>query len=103
MSWNVIMTSRAKGEVESIYDYIAERSPDGAVRWLRAFQRARDELAEQAERFGSASESDTLQPELRQRFFSTKRGNRYRIVFKIVGADVFVLHVRGQGQNLIDT
>ncbi len=50
---------------------------------------------------GQAPESEYVVEEIRQFFFKTRRGLRYRALFSISGVKIYVLHVRGPGQELL--
>ncbi|MBI2825538.1 MAG: hypothetical protein HYX69_12715 [Planctomycetia bacterium] len=47
---------------------------------------------------GVAPESNALGCEVRQRFFKTRRGRVYRILYVVVVDEVRVLRIRGPGQ-----
>lgn len=49
----------------------------------------------------AGSEDDDHEVEIRQMFFRTRQGNNYRALYTVRGADVFVLHLRGPGQDLM--
>lgn len=102
MTYIVITTDRAERDIEVIFDYIAQRSPEGAGRWFAALVEAQDALRVRPERHGLAPENGRYPSELRQTFFKTKKGNRYRIVYTIQGQHVLIMHVRGQGQDLVE-
>ncbi len=59
------------------------------------------ELRFEPERYGLAPEASMLTEAVRQRFFKTKAGRSYRILFLIVDVEVRVLRVRGPGQELM--
>ncbi len=44
MSYRVVVPARARHDVDAIYDRLAERSPEGAQRWLNQFQKATEAL-----------------------------------------------------------
>jgi hypothetical protein len=48
-----------------------------------------------------APESPNYETEVRQILFKTRRGRTYRALSTVVGAGVFIVHVRAPGQNLI--
>ncbi len=65
MSYRVVVLRRAEEELSTIALWLADRSLDGAVRWLDAFERARDALA--ADPYGGevAAESEFFDIEIR--------------------------------------
>jgi len=50
------------------------------------------------ESYAQAPESLPLSRDLRQAFFKTRRGRRYRIVFEVNEQEVIILRVRGPAQ-----
>ena len=40
MTYRPETTRRAKADRDECFDYIAERSPNGALRWLEAYEKA---------------------------------------------------------------
>jgi plasmid stabilization system protein ParE len=101
MTREVDLTRRARRDVEEIYEWIAERSRDGANRWYAAFLQALEGLAANPEGKGLAPESREFDQEVRQAFFRTRKGRTYRAVFIIEGAQIHALAVRGPGQRLL--
>jgi hypothetical protein len=49
-----------------------------------------------------AAENDYVDFEVREVLFKTRRGLMYRVLFTIREPTIFILHVRGPGQDLID-
>lgn len=89
---------RAQDDVRSIAGWLAERSPQGAAAWLRAYDELTERLERQAPSFGPAHENDDCEFDVRQALFKTRRGRVYRALFFIEGQDVYILRVRGPGQ-----
>jgi plasmid stabilization system protein ParE len=98
MSLPVRILHRAQVDADDIYEWIAKRSPAGAVRWYSAFRAAAASLDKQHERCAQAPESESVGYDVRQRFFKTRRGRTYRLLFTIVQDEVRILRVRGPGQ-----
>jgi plasmid stabilization system protein ParE len=88
----------AQSDVDRIFDWIKDRSPEGAVRWYDAFLAAAETLAVNPEICGLAPEFAGRSPQVQQRLFKTRRGSTYRLLFMIVDQEVHVLRVRGPGQ-----
>ena len=99
MTFNVVLLSRAETELADIAVWLSERSPDGAIRWLDAFEAARQSLSANPQSCGLAPENDVVDEEIRQIFFRTRHGQPYRAVFTIIDDEVRVLHVRGPHQR----
>ena len=99
MTYKVVLLSRAETELADIAVWLSERSPDGAIRWLNAFDAARQSLCANPQNCGLAPENDLVEEEIRQIFFQTRRGQPYRAVFTIIEGEVRVLHIRGPRQR----
>ena len=101
MTCNIILQPNAQADVDRIIGYLAERSPEGAAAWCKAWDSLLAELRDRAESFGLAPESSYYEDEIRQAFFKTRRGRTYRAMFVVVYDTVHVIHVRGPGQDLV--
>ena len=99
MTNRVILQNSARLDVEHIYDWIAARSQVGARRWYAAFLDAANSLADTYDSCGIAAEGEEIGREIRQRFFRTRRGRIYRILFLVVKDEVRLLRIRGPGQG----
>jgi plasmid stabilization system protein ParE len=66
----VVKLRRAEADVRIIATWLAERSRDGAARWLEALETALDRLSENAESCSEADEADVVPEHVLQRFFS---------------------------------
>src|SRR5690349_10580957 len=97
--FRVIVQPEAQENIETILDWISERSPQGAKTWHAALQKAISYLAARAESLPLAHESRHFDHEIRELLFKTRRGLPYRILFTIQRTDVHVLYVRGPGQD----
>ena len=102
MTSKVVLLHSARRDVEHIYDWIAARSRGGAARWYTAFLDAANSLAESHESCSVAAEGEEIGLAIRQRFFRTRRGRVYRILFLVVEAEVRILCVRGPGQRPVE-
>ncbi len=98
MSFHVRIVRRAERDAQQIFDWLAARSADGALRWWDAFELAVAKLGENPSGYGLAPENDLAETELRQFLFKTRRGRTYRGVFSVSGDEVKILRVRGPGQ-----
>jgi len=99
MTFRVVLLHSARRDVEYIYDWIAARSQGGAARWYTAFLDAANTLAESHESCSITAEGEEIGLAIRQRFFRTRRGRVYRILFVVVEGEVRILRVRGPGQR----
>lgn len=58
MTFRVRLTAEAQANQNEIADWIAERSIDGALKWLDAFQRTTQQLALRPDAFSPAPENE---------------------------------------------
>jgi plasmid stabilization system protein ParE len=103
MSFAVHIAPKAWSDADNIFAWIAARAPAGASRWYSAFLSAAHDLSSNPDRFGVAPESEILGRPIRQRFFKTRRGRTYRILFVVHQREVIVLRIRGPGQPPVTT
>lgn len=101
MRFQVIILPRAREDLLRNDQYIAERSPSGAQSWRDAFQTAVDSLERNADLCPLAPESQRLKQPVRQISFKTRHGRPFRVLFVIRDDRVYLLHIRGPGQNLL--
>ena len=101
MKYAVSVLRRAWSDADRIFEWIASRSPRGAINWSQAFDTALAELTNDADQHSIALESAELNGAIRQKIFKTRRGRPYRLLFMIIGNDVRVLRVRGPGQSSV--
>ncbi len=73
MAYIVRTLPRAEADAQQIYDWIKEKSPDGAYRWWLAFLDACDRLKRQAISQALAPEAEGSDREIRQILFKTPR------------------------------
>ena len=99
MPYTVKILRRAEADLSRIFTWLRKRSPSGANAWYAALSQAVGELAADAHRYSPAAESARLGTDVRERFFKTRHGSRYRIVFVIALEEVRVLRIRGRGQR----
>ncbi len=98
MTYDLRILARAREDVQEIYDWIAERSPEGAQRWLDRFEEATTALQTNPFLAPLAPESKSFDIEVRHTLFRTRSGRPYRAIFTVVGDEVRILRVRGPGQ-----
>ncbi|MBI1344858.1 hypothetical protein GC163_01065 [bacterium] len=100
MPLQVQITAGAARNVQEIFDWIAERSRNGAEAWYAAYLKHLRQLADEAPGCGVAPEAGILSAEIRQALFKTRSGRPFRTLFVIREQTVFVIGVRGHGQDL---
>jgi len=81
MSFTLRILPRAERDAQAIFDYIYPRSPDGAICWWDAFEKAANELPKNPKRYGFAPENNLSEFEVRQFLFKTPHGRTYRAGF----------------------
>ena len=101
MSFHVSLTTEAEADLELLFDWISAQSQQGALAWFQSWQAIRGAIADRAEDFELAPESPPHLEPIRQAFFKTRRGRRYRVVYFVRGNDAFVLRIRASGQDLL--
>jgi hypothetical protein len=89
---------KAKSDKLSIFTWLRDHSPAGAVAWLDAYDELVERLQRDADSHGVSPESADCDREIRQAFFKTRRGRTYRALYIIERGDVYILRVRGPGQ-----
>ncbi|MGY8769723.1 MAG: type II toxin-antitoxin system RelE/ParE family toxin [Pirellulales bacterium] len=99
MSFNVLLLKRAQSDLKSIHSYLLKQSPQGAARWLNAFESVIAQLEKNPERYATAPENHLVSTNIQNASFRTRKGRPYRLVFTIVKHDVRVLRVLGPGQD----
>lgn len=99
MSHRVHILPAAYRDSWRIFYWIQEQSQRGADRWYEAFLAAANELSDRPERRPLAAEAKRLGQPIRQAFFKTAHGQRYRLIYLVVADEVQVLRVRAPGQR----
>ena len=86
MTERLEITRRAAADRDACFDFICRKTPEGALRWLDAFEAAVEALLIACD-YGEAPESANHQETVWQKLFSTRHGQTYRLLF-LVRADV---------------
>ena len=101
MKFRAHLLWRAERDVDHILMWLNERSPQGAANWLRCWDQTVAILESSADEFELAPESESQPFEIRQIMFRTRKGRDYRALYTIRGMEVFVMHIRAPGQDLV--
>ena len=101
MKFTVITLRAAERDFNGILEFLAARSKSGAEAWATAFDKALARPEESADSCPLAAENEFVDFELREILFKTRRGLIYRILFTIRENKVFILHIRGPGQDFV--
>ena len=97
----VQLTSRAQHDVDEIVQWLHNRSPQGASSWYRRWKEILTQLKASADKSALAPESADHDEAIRHVMFRTRRGKSYRALFVVRRHDVWILHVRGPGQDFM--
>jgi plasmid stabilization system protein ParE len=100
MKYELLLVPSAEADVDRIIRYLAERSPQGAIAWCDRWEQVLEQLRDDPLIHAVAPESDD-ERQVRQALFKTRRGQIYRALFTVVGRGVYIINVRGPGQNLV--
>jgi len=101
MIYRVDVSEPAESEADKIYLWLLGRSPKGAQNWWTSLLKTLDRLKNNPTGLGLAPEADAFEEPLRQILFKTRYGNMYRALFILRCETVYVLSVRGFGQDLV--
>ncbi len=101
MEFSVRLVTSAKNDVDDIYGWLLARSAKGAFNWYSALSARLEKLAYDARGCAVAREAHRLKRDLRETYFKTRYGNRFRLIFTIVESEVRILRVRALGQKLL--
>jgi plasmid stabilization system protein ParE len=101
MNYSIETLTDAKNDFTRFFTYIAERSPQGAASWANAFDRTIQSLKTLPLACSLAPEDEDHDAEIRQLFFCTRHGLTYRALITVTGSTVYVLHIRGPGQDVM--
>ncbi len=98
MTYSVSILRRARQDVQRIFDWLADRSAQGAESWFESFERSVSALSENPWLAPLAPENDYCDRQIRHVLFRTRRGRTYRALFTVVEKEVRILRVRGPGE-----
>ncbi len=103
MTFRVHLTFRAERDIDHIFNFLVERSPQGAATWTARWHDVLLELSQSANKKPLAPENEDHDQELHHVVFKTRRGKAYRAIFTIQDDLVLVTHVRGPGQAIVSS
>ena len=102
MKYPVVLTDRARTELEAAYSWWAEnRSREQAEKWYNKFADAIESLADQPERYSLSHESSRFSFPIRDLRFGIGKRPTHRAVFTIRTDMVLVLVIRHLAQRNI--
>lgn len=94
--YNVEITHAAERDVEAIWDYIADDSPENASAFIRRLEMQIEALEQFPERCPLISENELLGSSYRHLIYGS-----YRTIFRISGQSVIIIRVI-HGSRLLD-
>ncbi len=94
MVYRIIVTPNAEAEIRAAYRFIGKESRDAASRWAKGVRARIASLRQYPERSPMAPESAILGEPVREIFYGSGNRGTYRVLFMIVGENIFVLSVR---------
>ena len=103
MKFKIVILPAAERDVDRILNWLIAASASGAASWLTKWDKVLDSLKESAAGCGLAPEDEDHELVIQQVIFKTRRGAAYRAIFTIRDTAVYILHVRGPGQNILAT
>ena len=94
MTYRVIVTPAAEGDLRTAYHYIRGQAPHAARGWIRRARQSAKSLAQRPERCPLAPESASFDQPIRELFFGSGNRGTYRFLFVVLDQSVYILHVR---------
>ncbi len=101
MPYQVSLTPQAEVDLETILAFIQRGSQQGAQTWFSRWLDVLDELSNDAEQRLTAPENRDHAETIYNTFFETRYGNRYRCLYIIREDVIYILHIRGFGQDIL--
>jgi plasmid stabilization system protein ParE len=101
MRFEVLITERARRDLEQARAYIAKHAPEAAERWYVGFLKALLDLEKNPTARPFAAENPDFPFELREFLYRSRSGSVSRALFTIVRQEVRVLAIRRPGQDLV--
>lgn len=92
MGYKVLFTQKANEEIEQIVSWYRNQSASIATDWYHSLLNALDTLEQAPNRCPVTRNFSTAGMQRRQLLFGKKRG-QYRIIFRIVGRNVYILRI----------
>ena len=94
MTYRVTVTPNADDQLRAAYRFIRKQAPEAARAWLKGARQKMKSLAHNPERAVLAPESISFEESIREVFYGSGNRGTYRILFTVIGHDVYVLHFR---------
>ena len=94
MTYRVIVTPAAEGDLSTAYHHIRGQAPHAARDWIRRARQSAKSLAHRPERCPLAPESASFDQPIHEMFFGSGNRGTYRFLFVVLDQSVYILHVR---------
>ena len=96
MTYRVVVTPAAEGDLRTAYRYIRSQAPRAARDWIRRARQTAKSLAHHPERCPLAPESASFNKPIRELLFGSGNRGTYRFLFVVFEKEktVHLLHVR---------
>ncbi|MFN7715895.1 MAG: type II toxin-antitoxin system RelE/ParE family toxin [Pseudanabaenaceae cyanobacterium] len=101
MEFQVKLTRSAEQQIELIYLWLKERSPEYADQWFRGVMNAIATLQDKPRQCSLIKENHSTSEEIRQLLYGKSRA-KYRIIFAIREDTAHILYVRHSAQLSIN-
>ncbi|MGD9721093.1 MAG: type II toxin-antitoxin system RelE/ParE family toxin [Pirellulales bacterium] len=100
--YRLVISAPAEVDIQSAYAWwCSNRSTEQADRWYECIRLAILDLADRADQFAIAPESDLVATGLRQRNVGIGRRPTHRVVFTVTSEEVVVIRVRHLAQDAL--
>jgi plasmid stabilization system protein ParE len=97
MRRKVCIVAEAEQQIEAVFSYISQDSPDHALQWARAIRRAIDHLADFPTSNPLVFDASTAGTDVRRALYGV-----YSIFYTMEGDDILVLAVRHVARRPIE-
>jgi plasmid stabilization system protein ParE len=74
MTYRIQPSAQAEADIDRIFNWLSQRSPDGAARWYESFRDATERLKQFPQSSGISAESHRFPEEVRCMPFGTTKG-----------------------------
>jgi plasmid stabilization system protein ParE len=102
MTYRVILTPEAEGDLRTVYLYLRDRAPRAAREWLRRARQNIKTLSHHPERCPLAPESASFDEPIRELLFGGGNRGTYRFLFMVADKAVYILHIRHGSRMPLD-
>jgi plasmid stabilization system protein ParE len=101
MTYRIQPSAQAEADIDRIFNWLSQRSPDGAARWYESFWNATERLKKFPLSSSIAAESHRFPEEVCCMLFGTTKGRTYRALYVVRDDVAHILCVRGPGEKAV--